>query len=62
MNKSISESFGESIVKNTMDVSLDTSEVILDSFMKEGILKKLPIIKYAVSAYNIVDDIKGRFF
>lgn len=62
MNKSISESFGESIVKNTMDVSLDTSEVILNSFMKEGILKKLPIIKYAVSAYNIVDDIKGRFF
>lgn len=62
MNKSISESFGESIVKNTMDVSLDTSEVILDSFMKEGILKKLPIIKYAVSVYNIVDDIKGRFF
>lgn len=62
MNKSISESFGKSIVKNTLDSGMDTSEVILDSFIADGILKEILIIKYAVSVYNIVDDIKGRFF
>lgn len=62
MKKSISESFGKSIVKKTMVPNIDASEAILDNFMNDGILKEIPIIKYAVSVYNIVDDIKGRFF
>lgn len=59
---SITESFGESIAKNTIDTSIDTAEIVLDSFMDDGILKEIPIIKYAVTTYKIVDNIKGRFF
>ena len=47
---SITESFGESIAKNTIDTSIDTAEIVLDSFMDDGILKEIPIIKYAVTA------------
>ena len=59
---SITESFGKSISEKVLDVGTDTAEVVLDSFLDDEILKDIPIVKYAVAAYQIVDDIKGRFF
>lgn len=61
-DKSLTTSFGESISQIITDPIVDTAEVILDSFLEEGILKDLPVIKYAVTAYKIVDDVKGRFY
>ncbi len=61
-NLSITKSFEQSISSKTLDLSVDTAEVVLDSFMDDGILKEIPIVKYAVSAYKIVDDLKGRYF
>lgn len=58
----ITESFGKSISVNIADPFIDTAEVVLDSFSDDEILKEIPILKYAVSAYKIVDDIRGRFF
>ena len=61
-NFSITKSFEQSISSKQLDLGVDTAEVILDSFMDDGILKEIPIVKYAVSAYKIVDDLKGRYF
>lgn len=61
-NVSITRSFEQSISAKSLDLGVDTAEVILDSFMDDGILKEIPIVKYAVSAYKIVDDLKGRYF
>lgn len=62
VDQSITESFRESIVKNTTDVGVDASEVVLDSFMEEGVLREIPIVKYAVSAYKVMQDIRGMFY
>lgn len=62
INTSITKSFEQSISTKSLDVGVDTVEVMLDSFMQEGILKEIPIVKYVVSAYKIVDDLKGRYF
>jgi len=62
MKDSISNSFIESIKKNTMSTLIDISEKGIDSFMSDGILKELPIMKYVVNTYNVIDDIKGRCF
>ena len=62
MYESFSKSFGESIKQNVGDITIDTSEAILDSCMDEGILKELPILKYVVTACKVYDDIKGRIF
>ena len=62
MDESFSKSFGESIKQNVGDITIDTSEAILDSCMDEGILKELPILKYVVTACKVYDDIKGRIF
>lgn len=61
-NNTITQSFSESLKVITGDVVLDTSEIILDGFMQDDVLKELPIIKYAVTAYKVVDDIRGRMF
>ena len=61
-NLSITKSFEQSISSKALDLSVDTAEVVLDSFMDDGILKEIPIVKYAVSAYKIIDDLKGRYF
>ena len=62
MDESFSKSFGESIKQNVGDITIDTSEAILDSCMDEGILKELPTLKYVVTACKVYDDIKGRIF
>lgn len=62
VTESITKSFGESIIKNASDAGVDTVEVMLDSFVQDEILRSIPIVKYAIAAYKIVDDIKGRYF
>lgn len=61
-NTSITKSFEQSISVNSLELGIDTAEVVLDSFMQDGILKEIPLVKYAVSAYKIVDDLKGRYY
>ena len=61
-NESLSLSFGESIKNNVLDPAVDTAEIVSDSVLEDGILKEVPLVKYAVSAYKILDDIKGRFY
>ena len=62
MYESFSKSFGESIKQNVGDITIDTSEAILDSCMDEGIMKEMPILKYFVTIGKVFDDIKGRIF
>lgn len=62
VEQSITESFRESIVKNITDTGVDTSEVVLDTFMEEGIIREIPIVKYAASAYKVVQDVRGMFY
>lgn len=61
-NNSITKSFEQSITATSIDLGADTAEVVLDSFMEDGLLREMPLIKYAVAAYKIVDDLKGRYF
>ncbi len=61
-NNSITKEFEQSISTKALDLSVDTAEIVLDSYLSDGVLKEIPIVKYAVSAYKIVDDLKGRFF
>lgn len=60
--KSITESFVNSIKNNALDATIETAEIVLDSSIDNEILKEIPILKYAVTAYQLFDDIKGRVF
>lgn len=51
----------KSFCDSIKDPMLDTLEIVTDSLMENETLKTLPIVKYAVAAYNIFDDVKGRF-
>lgn len=43
------------------DPLLDTLEAGADLLTENEIIKSLPIIKYVSTAYNIFDDVKGRY-
>lgn len=58
-SNSLSIALKDSLSKNMPDVLQETMEVTLDSFIKDGLLKDLPIIKYVASAYNMVNDIRS---
>ena len=58
-NNSLSIALKDSLSKNMPDVLQETMEVTLDSFIKDGLFKDLPIIKYVASAYNMVNDIRS---
>lgn len=58
-NNSLSIALKDSLSKNMPDVLQETMELTLDSFIKGGLLKDLPIIKYVASAYNMVNDIRS---
>lgn len=59
MNKN-EDSLSLSLADSLTDALNDTAEVALDSFMKDGVIKEIPLIKYVVTVYNVVDSVKGR--
>lgn len=61
-DNSLSTSFGSSITNNLQDPLMDTAEIVLDSALNDGVLKDIPVVKYVVSAYKLIDDIRGRFY
>ena len=49
------------ITNKTIDISIDYSELFLDSFLKDGILKDIPIISSIVGFYNISNSLIDRY-
>jgi hypothetical protein len=44
----------------TLDLGIDYSELALDEFLKDGVLKEIPFVKSVVSFYNIGHSIIDR--
>ncbi|MGE0079299.1 MAG: hypothetical protein AB7S48_15675 [Bacteroidales bacterium] len=57
----INESFKKSIQNKIENINIDLSEVVLDSFFDENILKEIPVIKSIISISKIGLDIKNYF-
>jgi hypothetical protein len=48
------------IFQKTIDITTDYSEIILDDFLREGLLKEIPVVKSLVAFYNITSSISQR--
>mgnify|MGYP000039925225 FL=1 len=48
------------ISTKTLDLGIDYSELALDEFLKNGVLKEIPFVKSVVSFYNIGNSIINR--
>ncbi len=59
--KSLSIAFGDSLKEESLSCIGDLVEAGLDAFMKEGLLKEIPIISTAISLYKIGDNILERY-
>jgi hypothetical protein len=49
------------IINKTIDISIDYSELCLDSFLKDGILKEISTISSIVGFYNIGNSLIDRY-
>lgn len=49
-----------SFCETIKDPLLDTLEVGVDLLTENEVIKALPVVKYVATAYNVIDDIKGR--
>lgn len=56
--KSLSADLSDSL----KDEIIETAELVLDSSLKDGIIKDIPIIKHIVNVYNIIDNLHGRYY
>ncbi|OYX25553.1 MAG: hypothetical protein B7Z06_07095 [Flavobacteriales bacterium 32-35-8] len=56
----INEIVSNEILKRTIDISIDYSELSLDAFLEEGLLKEIPFVKSIVGFYNISNSIIER--
>lgn len=56
----ISKIVSNEIMSKTLDIGIDYSEIALDNFLKDGVLKELPFVKSVVSFYNIVNSVIDR--
>ena len=56
----INKIVSDEIVEKSIDLSIEYSEIALDEFLKDGILKEIPIVKSIVSFYNISSSIIDR--
>jgi hypothetical protein len=56
------ESIGNEILKPNLDLSIDYSELALDEFLGDGLLKEMPVIKTLVGVVKTGIAIKERFF
>lgn len=57
-NKSLTESFGDSLESEAVDIIEDFTELSLDSIMNEGIIKDIPFISTVISLYKIGTNIR----
>jgi len=48
------------ISAKTLDLGIDYSELALDEFLKDGVLKEIPFVKSVISFYNIGNSIIDR--
>lgn len=48
------------IFEKSIDITTDYSEIFLDSFLTESVLKEIPVVKSLVSFYNISNSISQR--
>ncbi|CAD0007813.1 hypothetical protein [Flavobacterium salmonis] len=58
----LTSAISNEIADNSIDLSLDYSELVLDSFLADGVLKEIPFIKTIYAVGKIGVSIKERFF
>lgn len=51
----------KSFCNSIKDPLLDTLEIGVDLLIENDVLKTLPVVKYVATAYNVFDDIKGKY-
>ena len=56
----ITKIVSKEINTKTLELGIDYSELALDEFVKDGVLKEIPFIKSIVSFYNIGNSIIDR--
>lgn len=61
-SKTLSETIGTELIKPTLDLSIDYSELALDSLLSDGILKEIPFMKSFVAIVKTGLIVKERFF
>lgn len=58
----LSEKLIETMKTNITDLTIDISEMKLDSILNNGMIKDLPIIKYLYSGCKFILDVRDYFF
>lgn len=57
------DSFNKTLWRSGLaDISEETIEIAIDSFIESGIAKELPIVKYVMSGISIAKNIRERLF
>lgn len=56
----ITKIVSDEFIERTLDISVDYSELCLDAFLEDNILKQIPIVKSVLSFYNIGSSLKER--
>jgi len=56
------DKLGKEIVEPTLDLSLDYSEIFLDEFLGEGLLKEVPVIRTIAAAVKSGLAVREKFF
>ena len=59
--KDISTIVSDELTSKSIDLSVEYSEIALDEFLKEGLLKEIPIVKSVVTFYNIGNSVLARY-
>jgi hypothetical protein len=52
----------EELINNSLDIGIEYSELVLDDFLGDGVLKEVPFIKTIYSIGKIGESIRERFF
>jgi len=62
-DENIVDSFNKTIWRSGLsEISTETTEITIDSFIKNGVAKELPIVKYVVGGIDIVRSLRKRSF
>lgn len=60
-SKDISTIVSDELTNKSIDLGVEYSEIALDEFLKEGLLKEIPIVKSVVAFYNIGNSVLARY-
>lgn len=60
--QSLTTAISNEIAITSIDLSVDYSEMVLDSFLSDGILQEIPFVKTLYAVGKIGSSIKERFF